>query len=498
MSVSTTSLQPSVVDYLERVASHAKIFVSMPYVSGITPRVLLERGIRENNQHDDQERFHGAFRMDEIGLPAFDHGVLYGDAVFEGVLIVGQGLFQWREHLERLYASAARLQIELPYGPHELTERIIETIRGASLPQKTPAYVRLVLTRGFGDLGIHPAKCAGGTIYAIVSTVQLYPETAYRQGIHLSLSRKIRRAGANILDPQIKSCNYLNNVMALLETLPEGCHETVMLTPDGFIAEATADNVFSVVREAGWENDPSKVTLFTPAANYCLKGITRGLIIVHARKLGFKVVESSTMLPQDIIGPEREVFLTGTAAGVVPVTCIDSQQVGDGRPGPVTGKLHNLLLADMEDPGMALAVFAGMDEINAYLEPGSFDPQGQTLQNVSPALNPIIRLFETIDSRNWDGLKEAFCEDATYERPGYEPLVGLERITHFYREERVIVSGKHFLENTVLNEDGGACWGRFMGIHKNNSALDERFADVYLWKNGKIWSRKSYFFRPAV
>ena len=498
MSVSAISLQPSVVDYLERVAAHAKVFISMPCVSGITPRVLLERGIREDSHHDGRERFHGTFRIDEIGLPAFDHGVLYGDAVFEGVLIVDQGLFQWREHLERLYASAARLQIEVPYSPHELTERILESVRGASLPQRAPAYIRLVLTRGFGDLGIHPAKCAGGTVYAIVSTIQLYPETAYRQGIHLSLSRKIRRPGANILDPQIKSCNYLNNVMALLETLPEGCQETVMLTPDGFIAEATADNLFSVVRDAGWEDDPSKVTLFTPIANYCLKGITRGLVIAHAKGLGFKVVESGTMLPQDIIGPQREVFLTGTAAGVVPVTSIDSQQVGDGRPGPVTGKLHNLLLADMQDPGMALPILAGIDDINAYLKTGNFAEQGQTLQNISPALNPIIRLFETVDSRNWESLKESFCEDAVYERPGYEPLVGLERITHFYREERVIASGKHFLENTVLNESGGACWGRFVGTHKNNSALDERFADVYLWKNGKIWIRKSYFFRPAV
>jgi len=110
----------------------------------------------------------------------------------------------------------------------------------------------------------------------------------------------------------------------------------------------------------------------------------------------------------------------------------------------------------------------------------------------------VRKVFQTIDSRDWDGLQRVFCENMTYERPGYEPLVGYERVKKFYREERVIASGTHFLEGVVVNDDSGACWGRFVGVHKNGSAIDERFADAYTFENGKIRTRKSYFFRPAV
>ena len=134
----------------------------------------------------------------------------------------------------------------------------------------------------------------------------------------------------------------------------------------------------------------------------------------------------------------------------------------------------------------------------AYLEKAIPCVAPLVIENTHLGTNLIIRLFDLVDSRDWQNLNQVFCEDITYERPGYEPLVGFERVSRFYREERVIASGKHHLENTVLNEDSGACWGRFVGVHKNNSAIDERFADVYRFKDGKIKNRQSYFFRPAV
>ena len=487
----------SVIEDLERVALDTRVFISMPYISAITPRGLVEQGVRKDHGNGI-ERIHGTFKVNDIGLPAFDHGVLYGDAIFEGVLLVEGRLFQWREHLERLYASAARLSIEVPYSPLELTQHMAEAVKSTSVSRNEHSYMRLVVTRGIGDLGIHPARCAGSTLYSIISTIQLYPEAVYRRGVRLALAKKTRRMGTEVLDPQIKSCNYLNNISALLETLPEGCNETVMLTSGGFLAEATADNLFIVVREDGWESSAAKVSLLTPSSNYCLRGITRGLVLGYARKLGFNVVESTTLLPQDFAGTQREVFLTGTAAGLVPVIAIDGRQIGDGTPGPVTGMLRELLSVDMRDPAMALSVSARPQEISKYLDTPGLRTGTPPAESATQGGNLVNRLFDKVDSRDWEGLRQVFCEDATYERPGYEPLVGLERVLKFYREERVIASGKHRLENIVLGENSAACSGRFTGLHKNGSAIDERFADVYRIRNGKIWNRQSYFFRPAV
>ena len=497
MAVSVISRSLAVED-LERIALQARVFVSMPHVSGITPRALLENGVAEKSFQDGIERFTGTFKIDEIGLPAFDHGVLYGDAVFEGVLIVGKGLFQWREHLNRLYVSASRLHIEIPYTPSDLTQHILDLVNGTDFSQSDHAYIRLVVTRGIGDLGIHPTKCAGSTIYSIVSMIQLYPESVYQQGIRLSLSTKTRRPGPAVLDPQIKSCNYLNNIMALLETLPQACNETVMLNSEGFVAEATTDNLFLVVFQDGWKTDVARVTLLTPSSDYCLNGITRSIVLTHAKRLGVNVVESATLLPQDLVGQHREVFLTGTAAGVVPVVAINGREIGDGLPGPFTKILRDVLSADMKDPAMGLPLAARREEMNVYLE--------NTIPRVVPCVieNPVVgtnlvtRLFELVDLGDWNNLNQVFCDDITYERPGYKQLVGFERVTKFYREERVIASGKHHLEHVVLNDDSGACCGRFLGVHKDGSAIDERFADVYRFKDGKIKNRQSYFFRPAV
>jgi branched-chain amino acid aminotransferase len=497
MANAATIVSPQVRKEFESIAAETRIFVNMPSVSGITPRVLLERGM-PSIPVDNVERHQGVFRPDEIGLPAFDHGVLYGDAVFEGILIIGGQLFQWREHVERLYRSAKRLGIQMPYDSAELTEQILGAVNDPGLSSKGAAYIRLVVTRGIGDLGINPVKCLGSTIYALVSKIQLYPESLYEQGIRVSVAQQTRRAGADIIDPQIKCCNYVNNILALVETQDQKTVETIMLTRDGFVAEATTDNLFLVSREPGWEESPARITLLTPSAEHCLKGITRELVFGYAKRLGFQVKESSTMAARDLIGPGREVFLTGTAAGLIPVIAVDGHDVGDGTPGPVTTKLRELLAFDMMNPAKGLFVHASRNEIERYLQGDGLPSQGAMESNDGDQSGLIVKLFDKVDSRNWDELNQVFCQDVTYERPGYEPLQGYERVKYFYREERVIASGKHFLENIVTNRESGACWGRFIGVHKNSSPIDERFADVYTFKDSKILTRKSYFFRPAV
>jgi branched-chain amino acid aminotransferase len=483
---------PALLKELENIARTTSVFISMPYVRGITPKVLLERGNCEPLDSEmGVERWSGVFRPDDIGLPAFDHGVLYGDAVFEGVLIQNRQIFLWREHLDRLYASAERLKIQIPYTPSQLSQRIIETAKGHD-GNGEATYLRLVVNRGIGDLGVSPLRCIGSTVYCIMAKLQMYPKSFYEQGLHLSIAREVRRSGADVVDPRIKSCNYLNNVLALLETSEQGSQETLMLSQKGFVAEASADNIFLVVRHDGWESDPSRITLSTPTPDVCLNGITRQLILDQGRALGFQVEECGTMTTSDFFGDGREVFLTGTGAGLVPVVRIDNRLIGDGIPGPITRQLRCMLDAALLDPAMGLSLDSSPEEIENYLT------SGPKLRHTQITDDFVRRMFQIIDSRDWKNLQEVFCQDMTYERPGYEPLIGFERVERFYREERVIASGTHFLEGTIVNPGEGACWGRFIGVHKNGSSIDERFADAYTFENGKVKTRRSYFFRPAV
>jgi branched-chain amino acid aminotransferase len=495
VNVNDISVRSSIAERLEKIALDTRIFVSMPYIRGIIPRVLAEKGKLEDRlSPDGVPRVHGIFRSDEIGVPAFDHGLLYGDAVFEGVLAVNGQLFQWREHLDRLYSSARQLCMRIPYSRTEFTEHVLGAVNDNTSLHDAVGYLRLVVTRGIGDLGIDPAKCAGCTVYCIVSKLQLYPEALYRRGLHLALSRRTRRSGPEIVDPRIKSCNYLNNILALLETSGQNGQETLMLSREGSVAEATTDNLFLAIRRQGWEDDPSRVTILTPSVNNCLEGITRTLVIGYAKSCGFRFEESPTIMPIDLIGENREVFLTGTGAGLIPVVYVDDHMVGDGSPGPITRKLADRLNLDFSDPEMGLRVDASRIELERYLASAAA---------IAPHAAPmtadfVSRAFEIIDSRDWDALQQIFCEDITYERPGYEPLVGFERVKKFYCEERVIASGTHFLEGVVMDAGQGACWGKFIGTHKNGSVIEERFADAYTFADGKIKKRRSYFFRPAI
>jgi branched-chain amino acid aminotransferase len=350
---------------LQEIARSCRVFLSMPWLEGLTPRVLRTAPGTESpvdpTMTEPLERRHGIFRPDEVGLSVFDHGALYGDSVFEGLLVVQGRLFTWREHLARLQAGCRGLGIAIPYDPVDLTLQVLRTIAEADLDRLERAYVRLVVTRGLGDLGIYPPRCIGSTVFAIAARIQLYPEELYERGIELSVAREVRRPGVDILDPNVKASNYLNNIRALLETLAEKRPETLMLTQQGFVSEATADNLFLVIRE---ENG---VRIQTPPAAYCLEGITRGLILEAARAAGYTVEECSTLLPSDLTGASREVFLTGTGAGLIPVVKIGHQDVGDGRPGPVTRELRKSLLADMADPRLSVPVRATRQEVEEYL-----------------------------------------------------------------------------------------------------------------------------------
>lgn len=362
------SSRPSPAEALERLAQSTRVFVSMPCIRGITPRALLEKGTEEELPvNGGPRRYYGSFRLDEVGVPAFDHGLLYGDAVFEGVLVEAARIFKWREHLERLYESARRVEIEIPYSPEQLTRRIVDAVGTARTEEDGTSYLRLVVTRGIGDLGVSPGSCAGSTVYCAISRIQLYPESTYEEGIRLSLARQVRRAGADVLSPQIKSCNYLNNIAALLETRGQGTQETLMLTGQGFVAEASADNIFIVTRKAGWENDPGKIVVITPSAEYCLKGITRDLVLHNARALGFATSESPAVTPEDLFGADKEVFLTGTAAGVVPVVALDGRMIGDGAPGQITKKLRSLVVQEIASPDHGLSVRASQEQVVRYL-----------------------------------------------------------------------------------------------------------------------------------
>ena len=358
----------AVVKELTALAKKSKVFLSMPWVDYLTPESLNREGRYEVAGTDEPvERRHAILNLNEATLSTLDHGGLYGDACFEGVLVINDQIFLFREHLERWWRSAEKLNIPMPYPIAELGWLILKTVKAVGFDQGEKGYLRPVLTRGFGNLGINPAKCLAPTIYCIASPIQLYPSEAYDRGIELSVARATRRAGADIIDPNVKSNNYLNNISGLLETRDQGTLETMMLTSKGFVAEATADNIFLVLKDEGWRDDPSKVHVYTPVPDYCLVGITRNLIIEEAGKQGYTVHEVHDLLPHDFVGPGKECFLTGTGCGLMPVVAVEGIAVGEGRPGEATKVLLERIRADMADSGYGVSIHATKTEFEEYM-----------------------------------------------------------------------------------------------------------------------------------
>lgn len=354
---------------LQQVGSRAWVFASMPVVEGVTPRALLDPETSVSFPTDEPlPRRHGYFRLDEIGLSCLDHVALYGDACFEGILVPHGHVFLFREHLWRLWRSASRLRIAIPYAMEDLTWEILQTTSRVGYGPQDTGYIRFVLSRGMGDLGINPAKCVGATVYSLSSTISLYPREMYESGIELGLTRQIRRPDERMLDPTVKSNNYMNNVLALMEgTGGRRLMESLVLTRHGFIAEATVDNIFSIQREPGWERHPDRVVVRTPRRAYCLNGITRALVLHVAGRKGYRVLDEEDMLPIDLIGADREAFMTGTGCGVMPIIALDGHEIGGGRPGEVTRGLIEEVRAAMANPEFGLRIGASREEVRDYL-----------------------------------------------------------------------------------------------------------------------------------
>lgn len=260
----------------------------------------------------------------EAKISVFDHGLLYGDGVFEGIRLYGGNIFRLEEHLERLENSAKAIMLKLPHTRQEISDLTCETCRQNNL---TDAYIRLVVTRGVGDLGLAPWLCPKPSMFIIASKISLYPQEHYDNGLSI-VTVPTRRINAAALPPTIKSLNYLNNILGKIEARQFGALEAIMLNDQGYIAECTADNVFIV----------SKGEIITPAASQgALKGITRSAILDIGKALNIPVRECD-MTRYDVWCAD-ECFLTGSGAEVIPVVKLDGREIGAGKPGPITKRV---------------------------------------------------------------------------------------------------------------------------------------------------------------
>ncbi len=265
------------------------------------------------------------YSKEEAKVSFFDHGLLYGDGVFEGIRFYKKNIFRFKEHLERLYDSAHYIMLKIPHNREEMTAAIVDTCRRSGLED---GYIRLVVTRGVGDLGISPFTCKNPSVIIIVAGIRLYDQKYYDEGLKIVTS-SFRRVAADAMSPRVKSLNYLNNIMAKIQCQQSGALEALMLDPNGFIVECTADNFF-IVRDN---------CLFTPPTYQgALRGITRDAVIDIARNEGMTVREERLTLYEAYTA--KEAFLTGTAAEVCPVVSIDGREIGDGKPGPITKSLE--------------------------------------------------------------------------------------------------------------------------------------------------------------
>lgn len=275
----------------------------------------------------------------EATVSVFDHGVLYGDGFFEGIKCWDGKVFKLKEHIDRFYDSAHFLEIKLAQTREEMCQIVADTVAANGL-HKGIAYIRLVATRGKGDLGINPRKCKDApTVYCIASKIQLYPEEMYENGLHC-ITCNTRRLSVQSLPARVKSLNYINNILGVIEVNRARADEGVMLSQDGYVAECTADNIFLV----------KNGKLCTPAPFHgILQGITRDSIIEIARREGYEV-EEGTYLTFDLYTAE-ECWLTGTGADLIPVIEIDGRQIGDGKPGKVFTHLRSKWRDYIDEPG---------------------------------------------------------------------------------------------------------------------------------------------------
>ncbi len=272
-------------------------------------------------------------------ISVFDHGLLYGDGVFEGIRVYNRRIFRHRAHLERLYASAQALALRIPLAIDAMQAAVEETVRRN---QRDDAYIRLVVTRGVGELGIDPLSCPTASVIIIVADVRVYSRELYAGGIKVMTSAT-RQVSHEAVDPRIKSLNYLKNILAKIDAQQAGAHEAIMLNAEGFIAECTADNLFLV----------SGGRLVTPAPqDGALDGITRGAVLELAAAA--RIPTAETRLTRYDLYTASEAFVTGTGAELMPVSIADGRPIAAGMPGPITRRLTEAFHALVRSEGEAL------------------------------------------------------------------------------------------------------------------------------------------------
>ncbi len=265
------------------------------------------------------------YKKEDAKVSVFDHGLLYGDGVFEGIRSYSRLVFKLKEHIDRLFESAKSIMLNIPLSKDQVIKAVIATLKENKL---NDAYIRLIVTRGEGDLGLDPRKCKGkATIIIIADKIALYPKEIYREGLKIVTVPTIRNL-PEALNPQIKSLNYLNNILAKIEAVNSGCDEAIMLDSLGYVAECTGDNIFIVK-----DNH-----LYTPPQCMgTLRGITRDAVIEVAKRLRIGVHEH--VITRHEVYISDECFLTGTAAEIVPVVMVDGRVIGSGKPSKTTLRL---------------------------------------------------------------------------------------------------------------------------------------------------------------
>ena len=271
-------------------------------------------------------------------VSVFDHGLLYGDGVFEGIRAYHGRVFTLAEHIERLFCSAKAILLTIPLTPEEVARVVVETCRKNKLRD---GYIRLLVTRGTGSLGLNPLKCTKPSVIIIADKIQLYPAELYQRGLDLVTVPTVRNLHS-ALNPAIKSLNYLNNILAKIEALHSGCEEAIMLNAEGYVAECSGDNIFMV---KGGD------LLTPPLSAGALHGITRSVVMDLARQNGLAVREPN-LTRYDLFNAD-ECFLTGTGAEIIAAVKIDGRVIGSGKPGPVTEKLvsqYRQLTRDSGEP----------------------------------------------------------------------------------------------------------------------------------------------------
>ena len=274
-------------------------------------------------------------KEEEAKISVFDHGLLYGDGVFEGLRSYNGKIFKLDEHLIRLYNSAKAILLEIPLKFDEFKKVVIETVKKNNLKD---SYIRIVVTRGVGDLGLDPRKCPKPTIFVIASRIQLYPESLYEKGIDV-ITVPTRRNLPESLNPAIKSLNYLNNILAKIEATNAGATEGLILNQFGYVSECTGENIFIV---------KGNILKTPPISAGALEGITRKVVMDIGKNIGLEIKEEN--LTRYDIYTSDECFLTGTAAEIVPVVSVDKRIIGNGKPGKITMKIRKefQIIIDLE------------------------------------------------------------------------------------------------------------------------------------------------------